>query len=90
MASEQIPEAWIGKRVAVGGPNHSITGELIEVNDRGVAVAYKDTYKDTEQHTERRRGYGGFAEDVQTDEIRFYPWEQVRVLRYVEQEQETG
>ena len=57
-------------------------GELLEVNDRGVAVAHTDT-----QH---RRRYGGFPEEVHTDEMRFYPWEQVSVIRYIEQEQDAG
>jgi len=81
MAGERIPEAWIGRRVIVAGQNYSIIGELLEVNDRGVAVAYTDT--------QRRHRYGGFPEEVQTDEMRFYPWEQVSVIRYIEQEQDA-
>ena len=82
MAEEQIPEAWIGRRVIVVGQDHSIVGELLEVNDRGMAVAYTDT-----QHRSR---YGGFPEEVQADEMRFYPWEQVGVIRYVKQDQDAG
>ena len=81
MAGEQIPEAWIGKRVIVAGQNHSIIGELLEVNDRGIAIAYTDT--------QRRRSYGGVPEEVQADEMRFYPWVHVGVIRYVEQEQDA-
>ena len=82
MAEEQIPEAWIGRRVIVVGQDHSIIGELLEVNHRGIAVAYTDT-----QHQGR---YGEFPEEVQADEVRFYPWEQVGVIRYVEQDQNAG
>ena len=81
MAGEPIPEAWIGRRVIVVGEDHSIIGELVEVNERGIAVAYTDT-----QH---QRSYGGIPEEVQAEEMRFYPWEQVGVIRYVEQEQDA-
>jgi len=74
-----IPEAWIGKRITFAGPHH-LVGVLTEVNDRGVVISYTGT---------QRRTQGGFPKEVEveTHEARFFPWEQVQLLRYVEEEQ---
>jgi hypothetical protein len=37
-----VPEDWMGKRVAfsIEGGNRNIEGELVEVNDRGIVIAF--------------------------------------------------
>lgn len=80
MTGERIPEAWTGKKVTIllQGSSESategITGVLQEVNDRGVAVSFTPMSRPTHQLSSR---------------LLFYPWSVIRIIRFVEEEQDT-
>ena len=82
MAMEPIPEAWIGKRVAVMLPGGMVKGELVEINDMGVIVG---------RMKPARRGGGGFVyegterEETTTGEY-FCPWPQVQFIHLPHEE----
>ena len=81
----KIPEAWIGKRVAVIGPV-VWQGELVEVNNSGVVVNHAGVGQRTV-----RSGfvYAGREEKEGSaiDGLNFCPWEQVRYIHYLGDDQ---
>lgn len=77
MSEKQIPESWIGQTVQLlDKQDQDMTeGELLEVNDRGVALRVTSTAEATEDRPVHRYHISIF-----------YPWATVRFL-YVDEEE---
>ena len=80
MSEKQIPESWVGQTVQLlDKQDQDMTeGELLEVNDRGVALRVTSTVEATEDRPVHRYRL-----------VTFYPWTTVRFFYVDEGEIET-
>ena len=76
-----IPEAWVGERVGiVTESSESFTGELLQVNDRGIVIDGEWTPENIEQEFVELREA---AEKETLPVPTFFPWPNVKLLHRV-------
>ena len=74
MPGEQTPESWIGETVEISFPmsSGSVSGEILEVNDRGVVVR--------QTHTHEAGALGWTESRTESEHHTFMPWSSIQWL----------